>query len=101
MDRAEIPAGESLRVSGYFDPLTAGHARRLEALRPKNGACLVVVIAEPVRPVLPARARAELVAALGCVDYVVIAGEADVHLESEHAALYEELVRHAARRQQA
>ncbi len=34
---------------------------------------LVVEIANPPRPLLPARARAELVAALGMVDYVVLA----------------------------
>jgi bifunctional ADP-heptose synthase (sugar kinase/adenylyltransferase) len=58
-------------ATGYFDPMLAGHARRLEALR-DDTATLMVVVADPPRPILPARARAELVAALRVVDYVVL-----------------------------
>jgi bifunctional ADP-heptose synthase (sugar kinase/adenylyltransferase) len=63
-------------VTGYFDPLTAAHARRLEEIEAgaRHGA-LIAVVGEPVQPVLPARARAELVAALRAVDYVVISEE--------------------------
>ena len=69
-------AGKTLKaVVGYFDPVLAGHARRLGALREKTGA-LVAVVADPPRPILPARARAELVAALAAVDYVVVLGDA-------------------------
>ena len=61
-------------VTGYFDVLVAEHVRRLREI--KNGcAVLVVVVLDPPEPVLDARARAELVAALGVVDYVVPAGE--------------------------
>lgn len=62
-------------VSGYFDPLLAGHARRLGEIAAPGG-ILVAVVTEPERPILPARARAELVAALAVVDYVVPAEEA-------------------------
>ena len=58
-------------VSGYFDPLLAEHVRRLrECVKP--GQLLVVEVANPEAPLLPQRARAELVAALSMVDYVVL-----------------------------
>lgn len=55
-------------VIGYFDPVTAEHAARLAAL----GSGLTVAILDPPDPLLPARARAELVAALRCVERVVL-----------------------------
>ncbi|MCS6952359.1 MAG: hypothetical protein RMK57_04985 [Bryobacterales bacterium] len=58
-------------VTGYFDPLLAAHARRLAECRNRADALLAVVGCPP-RPILPARARAELVAALAVVDYVVL-----------------------------
>lgn len=67
-------------VTGCFDPLLAGHARRLGEIARSEGALFVAVL-DPVQPILPARARAELVAALGVVDYVVLAGEAPDLLE--------------------
>ncbi len=59
-------------VTGYFDPLLAAHARRLAASRDHADA-LMAVVCSPERPILAARARAELVAALAVVDYVVLA----------------------------
>jgi bifunctional ADP-heptose synthase (sugar kinase/adenylyltransferase) len=56
-------------VTGYFDPVLAGQARRLAEIAEPGGVLLAVVM-EPERPILPARARAELVAALAVVDYV-------------------------------
>lgn len=97
VDWPDVPEGRHVYVSGTFDPLVAAHARRLRELR-EPGAGLVVVILDPERPVLPARARAELVAALDCVDYVVIGGEAGVCLETEHESIYRALVEHVARR---
>ena len=72
-----VPATEAARlaafgatvVSGYFDPLLPSHADRLKCLK-RPGAPLVVLIADPGDAILPARARAELVAALRVVDYV-------------------------------
>jgi len=58
-------------VSGYFDPLLAEHVRRLRECT-KRGQLLVVEISNPEAPLLPQRARAELVAALSMVDYVVL-----------------------------
>jgi bifunctional ADP-heptose synthase (sugar kinase/adenylyltransferase) len=58
-------------VAGHFDPLLAEHVRRLgEHVAP--GRWLVVEITNPAQPLLPQRARAELVAALSIVDYVVL-----------------------------
>lgn len=57
-------------VTGHFDPLLAGHARRLNEIA-EPGGVLVAVVTEPARPVLAAKARAELVAALEAVDCVV------------------------------
>ena len=101
IDRSSIPAQGARLVSGYFDPLTAAALASLERLRAETPGPLVAVITDPENPVLPARARAELVAALALIDYVVIGGPADHHLESEHDSLYRDLVAHAARRQQA
>jgi len=73
-------------ANGCFDVLHAGHVRYLEgALR--EGDVLVVGINSdaserrlkgPGRPILPEQARAELVAALRAVDYVVIFDEPNV-----------------------
>lgn len=57
-------------ISGHFDPLLAEHVRRLRQARESSG-LLVVEITNPERPLLTQRARAELVAALSMVDYVV------------------------------
>ena len=61
----------AIRVSGHFDPLLAEHVQRLsEARRP--GLWLVVEVTNPAQPLLAQRARAELVAALSTVDFVVL-----------------------------
>lgn len=59
-------------VTGHFDPLTAAHARRLAALAETHGP-LFVLITDPPDPVLPAAARAHLVAALAHVRCVIMA----------------------------
>jgi bifunctional ADP-heptose synthase (sugar kinase/adenylyltransferase) len=90
-------------VSGYFDPLTASHAERLAGLK-TGGAKLLVLIATPGNPILPARARAELVASLGVVDYVSeLNGTAtpQVRLESEDELRLAKLIEHVHSRQSA
>jgi len=62
------------RISGHFDPLLAEHVGRLRQAR-EPGRLLVVEITNPARPLLTQRARAELVAALSMVDYVVLGAE--------------------------
>ena len=73
-------------ANGCFDTLHVGHARYLEGAR-REGDVLVVAVNNdagvstlkgPGRPILPEDARAELVAGLRAVDYVVVFGEANV-----------------------
>lgn len=65
-------------VTGYFDLLRAEHARDLQHARDAAGAAtlLAIVLPSPTA-LLPQRARAELVAALRAVDYVVAADAVD------------------------
>jgi bifunctional ADP-heptose synthase (sugar kinase/adenylyltransferase) len=68
-EAAGIAAAGATVVSGYFDPLIAWHARWLAGFK-KPARPLLVLIATPENPILPAAARAELVASLGVVDHV-------------------------------
>src|SRR5277367_6074042 len=73
-------------ANGVFDLLHVGHVRYLEAARAEGDLLVVGVNSDRStrklkgegRPILTERARATLVAALGCVDYVVIFDEPDV-----------------------
>lgn len=73
-------------ANGCFDTLHVGHARYLDGAR-REGDVLVVAVNSDAsvatlkgagRPILTERARAELVAALRSVDYVVIFSEPNV-----------------------
>jgi rfaE bifunctional protein nucleotidyltransferase chain/domain len=72
--------------NGCFDLLHVGHVRYLEGARAEGDLLITAVNADasvgnlkgPGRPVLEEMARAQLVAALRCVDYVVIFSEANV-----------------------
>ena len=74
-------------ANGAFDLLHVGHVRYLEAAKDltRGGLLIVGVNSDssvraskgPERPVVPERERAELVAALGCVDLVVLFDEPD------------------------
>src|SRR5262245_7518555 len=67
-------------TNGCFDLLHLGHVRSLEAARRLgdrllvgvNGDASVERLKGPGRPVVPARQRAEVLAALACVDWVVV-----------------------------
>ena len=59
---------------------------------------LVVEIVNPPRPLLAARARAELVAALGMVDYVVVAEGAKTSETPADAGITERFIQHVLRR---
>ena len=80
-------------ANGCFDTLHVGHIRYLEGARREGDILVVGVNADssvrnlkgPGRPVLDENARAQLVAALRCVDYVVLFAEPNVE------ALLEEL----------
>jgi bifunctional ADP-heptose synthase (sugar kinase/adenylyltransferase) len=74
-------AGEALRgepkrklLVGHFDPLYAAHARRLKEIC-ADGEQIVVVLTDPPDPLLPAAARAELVAGLQAVAHVIVSDE--------------------------
>jgi bifunctional ADP-heptose synthase (sugar kinase/adenylyltransferase) len=71
--------GDYTLVSGAFDPLLASHARRLESVR-SAGLPLAVMVTDPASPILPARARAELVAALSAVELVILPDASPVPL---------------------
>jgi bifunctional ADP-heptose synthase (sugar kinase/adenylyltransferase) len=67
--------GRALRLAaGGFDVLQAAHAEFLSGLRSDGDALLVAVFddASLSRPVLPEQARAQLVASLRAVDYVLV-----------------------------
>lgn len=84
---AERQAGRSVAfANGCFDILHVGHVRYLEAAA-READRLVVAINDDAsvrglkgegRPILAAADRAELVAALRCVDYVVVFPEPTV-----------------------
>jgi rfaE bifunctional protein nucleotidyltransferase chain/domain len=67
-------------ANGHFDLLHVGHLRYLQAARAEADALVVAVndddsvarLKGPGRPVVPAAERAELLAALAPVDFVVI-----------------------------
>jgi rfaE bifunctional protein nucleotidyltransferase chain/domain len=73
-------------ANGCFDLLHVGHVRYLEAAAREADVLVVAVnddasvaaLKGPGRPILDAAARAELVAALRCVDYVVVFPEPTV-----------------------
>ncbi len=65
-------AGQTARlVIGHFDPLLPAHGRRLAEIAAPGG-LLVVLVTDPPDPILPTRARAELVAALRVIDWVLL-----------------------------
>ena len=66
-------------TNGHFDLLHVGHVRYLQAARDLADALIVglnsdasTAARKPGRPVVPQDERAELLAALGCVDAVVV-----------------------------
>lgn len=73
-------------ANGCFDMIHVGHVRYLQAAAAEADRLIVAVndddsvrrLKGPNRPILEAPARAELVAALQGVDYVVLFGEATV-----------------------
>jgi len=83
----ERAAGRTIAfANGCFDILHVGHVRYLESAA-READVLVVALNDDDsvrqlkgdgRPILPAADRAELVAALRCVDYVVMFSETNV-----------------------
>lgn len=80
-------AGESIILAnGCFDLLHVGHVRYLQGAKALGGKLVVAINSDqsvrrlkgPPRPAMPERERAEIIAALECVDAVVIFDEPDV-----------------------
>jgi len=80
LDRERAAGRRVAFANGHFDLLHVGHLRYLAAAR-AEGDLLVVAVNDdesvarlkgPGRPVVPAAERAELLAALAPVDYVVV-----------------------------
>jgi bifunctional ADP-heptose synthase (sugar kinase/adenylyltransferase) len=69
---ADFTQTAGTKVAGYFDPLTVEHSDRLQELAASGGP-LCIAIYNPDRPLLPAEARAALMASLDCVQAVAIA----------------------------
>ena len=83
LDRHRGTGDQIVFTNGAFDLLHVGHVRSLERAR-ELGSVLVVGVNSDAsvqthkpagRPILPQAERAELLAALRCVDYVVIFDE--------------------------
>jgi rfaE bifunctional protein nucleotidyltransferase chain/domain len=83
LDEARIwrreQAGPVVFTNGHFDLLHVGHVRYLQAAAALGDALVVGVNSDastaarkPGRPLVPQQDRAELLAALGCVDVVII-----------------------------
>lgn len=73
-------------TNGCFDLMHVGHTRYLRAAKALGDVLVVGVNSDasvktldkaPDRPIVPETQRAEIVAALGCVDHVVIFDETD------------------------
>ena len=73
-------------TNGCFDLMHVGHTRYLQAARSLGDVLVVGVNSDasvrtldkaPDRPIMPEAQRAEVLAALGCVDFVVIFDESD------------------------
>jgi rfaE bifunctional protein nucleotidyltransferase chain/domain len=80
-------AGETVTLAnGCFDLLHVGHVRYLQGARALGGKLIVAINSDdsvrklkgPPRPAMPELERAEIIAALECVDAVVIFDEPDV-----------------------
>ena len=94
--RQRTGASSALWLTGHFDPLLAEHARKLRE-RVAPGQTLVVEITNPENPLMPQRARAELVAALEAVDYVVLGNGA----HADDASITERFIQHVLERHRA
>ncbi|HEY8534479.1 MAG TPA: PfkB family carbohydrate kinase [Micromonospora sp.] len=85
--RVRAAGGTVVATGGCFDLLHAGHVATLQAAR-RLGDCLIVcmnsdrsvaALKGPERPIVPQTDRSRLLAALGCVDAVVIFDELTPH----------------------
>lgn len=103
----EIAEGFTV-VTGYFDVLLADHVRALRKIA-EGGRRIIVVVRDSPDALLPQAARAELVAALAMVDYVVASENGGalfqsaeiVHFERDDLRRTAALIEHVHERQRA
>ena len=85
VDSLQLEGKVVVFTNGCFDLIHIGHIRLLQKAR-KQGDCLVVAVNSdssvrqskgPDRPKIPEKERAEVLGALGCVDWVTIFDEPD------------------------
>lgn len=84
--RAGSPGLRVVLANGCFDVLHVGHVRYLEDARSRGDVLVVALNTDesvralkgPARPTIPLGERAELVAALRCVDFVTVFPERDL-----------------------
>lgn len=84
VQRAQRRGERVVFTSGCFDLLHVGHVRSLEQARSFGDRLVVAVNSDASvrrikgreRPLVPARSRAEILAALACVDWVMVFGGA-------------------------
>lgn len=88
LEQATQLTGQRVFTNGMFDILHVGHVRYLQVAR-ALGDCLIVGLNSDAstralkgesHPIVPQNERAEMLAALACVDYVIIFDE----LTAEH-----------------
>jgi len=86
LQRLRLAGQRIVMTNGCYDLLHPGHVASLEEAR-KQGDCLLVAVNSdrsvreikgPGRPVIDEQGRTEMLAALTCVDYVVVFDEASV-----------------------
>jgi D-beta-D-heptose 7-phosphate kinase/D-beta-D-heptose 1-phosphate adenosyltransferase len=86
LQRLRAAGKRIVMTNGCFDLLHPGHVASLQEAR-KQGDCLLVAVNSdrsvreikgPGRPVIDEQGRSEMLAALACVDYVVVFDEASV-----------------------
>jgi rfaE bifunctional protein nucleotidyltransferase chain/domain len=83
--KVQAAGGRVVFTNGCFDLLHRGHTRYLERARSLGDTLVVAINSDrsvralkgPGRPVVPAEQRAEVMAALAAVDYVVVFDELD------------------------
>ena len=105
------PARPLVVVKGYFDVLRAAHTRSLDEIRRRTRAATLLAVILPLdHALLPLAARAELVAALRMVDYVLPGDAGDPGrlvaslgpaetVSLEDADMRRQLIEHVHRRQ--
>lgn len=86
IDEAKRGGKRIVLANGHFDLLHVGHVRYLEGARAEGDVLVVGINSDdvtrklkgPGRPIMAATDRAEIVAALECVDWVVVFDDVDV-----------------------